>query len=416
MEDWLYSSPRKRSPPMISAPPSRRPVLSCCLTVLLGLVLTTSARPAEAPAFKLGRTLENPAAAEGDQFGQAVAMVGENVLVGARWADMGGTDAGAAFLFDGKTGELLLTLQKPEPAAGDWFGNSVAAVGSNLLVGALGDDTGATDAGAAYLFDGKTGELLRTFQKPTQSDYDWFGASVAAVGNNVLVGAFLDDTGATDAGAAYLFDSSTGTLLQTFRNPTPAKDDWFSFSLAAAGEWVYAGAFQDDTGKQDAGAVYQFNAATGELLQTFQKPEPAAGDQFGFSLAAAGSQILMGVPGDDTGQKDAGAVFHHNVHTDALPVRVQAPTPTAGELFGSAVAFAADQLLVGAPRAVDGKAGAAYLIDRATGTVQALQNATPADGDQFGAAVAATETALLVGAYGDHSGTNLGGAAFLFTR
>ena len=66
-------------------------------------------------------------------------------------------------------------------------------------------------------------DLLRTFQKPTPAANDDLGCSVAAVGNNVLIGAYRDDTGATDAGAAYLFDGSTGALLRTFTNPTPAE-------------------------------------------------------------------------------------------------------------------------------------------------------------------------------------------------
>jgi hypothetical protein len=36
-------------------------------------------------------------------------------------------------------------------ADGDQFGSAVVAVGSRILIGALGVDTGATNAGAAYL-------------------------------------------------------------------------------------------------------------------------------------------------------------------------------------------------------------------------------------------------------------------------
>ena len=134
-----------------------------------GMALALPAtRAPPSPEFQPAHTLANPSAIEGDQFGYSVAFVGENALVGARWADLGGTDAGAAYLFDGKTGELIHTLQRPEPAAGDWFGNSVAAVGGNILVGALGEDTDARDAGAAYLFDGKTGEVLHTFRSRTR--------------------------------------------------------------------------------------------------------------------------------------------------------------------------------------------------------------------------------------------------------
>ena len=41
-------------------------------------------------------------------------------------------------------GDLLHTFNNPDPAADDYFGRSVAGVGNNVLVGAPGDDTGAS--------------------------------------------------------------------------------------------------------------------------------------------------------------------------------------------------------------------------------------------------------------------------------
>ena len=67
----------------------------------------------------------------------------------------------------GAPGDLLHTFLNPTPAADDYFGYSVAGVGSNVLVGAMGHSTGAPGAGAAYLFDGTTGALLHTFLNPT---------------------------------------------------------------------------------------------------------------------------------------------------------------------------------------------------------------------------------------------------------
>ena len=136
-------------------------------------------------------------------------------------------------------------------------------------MGRYGDDTGATNAGAAYLFS-TNGTLLTTFTNPTPAASDWFGCSVAAVGTDrVLIGAHCDDTGATDAGAAYLF-STNGTLLTTFTNPTPAAGDWFGYSVAAVGtDRVLIGAHCDDTGATDAGAAYLFS------LEPFTPPAPS---------------------------------------------------------------------------------------------------------------------------------------------
>jgi hypothetical protein len=48
--------------------------------------------------------------------------------------------------------------------------------------------------------------LSTTFTNPTPADSDGFGCAVAAVGTDkAIIGAFQDSTGATVAGAAYLF-------------------------------------------------------------------------------------------------------------------------------------------------------------------------------------------------------------------
>jgi len=154
-------------------------------------------------------------------FGISVSIDGNNVLVGAHLDNTNATDAGSAYLFNATTGSLIHTFNNPTPVAGDHFGVAVSIDVNNVLVGADLDNTNASNAGSAYLFDGTTGSLLQTFNNPTPVADDNFGASVSIDGNNVLVGAFNDDTNATGAGSAYLFDATTGNLIHTFNNPTP---------------------------------------------------------------------------------------------------------------------------------------------------------------------------------------------------
>ncbi len=384
--------------------------------LLLALSLASAARGvfASPPAFSLAKTLSNPAAEDGDLFGHSVALMGDNLLVGAPFTNMGAANSGAAYLFD-SSGTLLQTFQQPNPAAGDWFGNEVAAVGPNVLVGDLGDDSAAHDAGAAFLFDGKTGKLLQTLQEPTPHDGDWFGASVAADGPNLLVGAPLDHVGDVSGGGAYLFDGSTGKLLQSFYKPAPAEGEWFGVSMTGVGNNVLIGAFLDNTGAAAAGAAYLFDSKTGALLHTFQAPKPAANGQFGIAVAAMGNTVIIGAPGDNTGQPHAGAVYLFDASTGQLLRTLQNPMPVQGELFGSSVAAAGTDILVGAPGEAPAQAGAAYLFDGQTGALlQRFQNAAPAGGDLFGFWLAAAPDRLLIAAPGDHTGSNLGGAAFLY--
>jgi len=386
------------------------------LLLALSFALTARAAVASPPSFSLAKTLNNPAGEDGDLFGHSVDLVGNYLLVGAPFTNMGATNTGAAYLFD-SSGTLLRTFQQPNPAAGDWFGNEVAAVGDNVLIGDLGDDTDAHDAGAAFLFDGKTGKLLQTLQEPSPHDSDWFGASVAAAGPNLLVGAPLDHVGGVSAGGAYLFDGSTGKLLQSFHKPKPAEGEWFGVSMAAVGDNILIGAFLDNTGAPGAGAAYLFDSKTGALLHTFQAPKPVANGQFGIAVAAMGNTAIIGAPGDNTGQPHAGAVYLFDTTSGQAQRVLQNPTPVQGELFGSSVAVAGTNILVGAPGEAATQAGAAYLFDAQTGALpQRFQNSTPAGGDMFGFWLAAAADRLLIAAPGDHTGSNLGGAAYLYRQ
>src|SRR5262249_13555363 len=161
-------------------------------------------------------------------FGYAITAVGDKILIGAHRDDTRGVDAGAAYLFS-QSGQLLHSFYSPTAAAGDRLGISVAAGGSHQLrIRAHYDSTHATDAGAAFLYDADTGQLLHSFYSPNAHAGDKFGYAVASVGDNVLVGAFADDTAGKDSGAAYLF-SQSGQLLQAFVSPTHQADAEFGW-------------------------------------------------------------------------------------------------------------------------------------------------------------------------------------------
>jgi len=213
-----------------------------------------------------------------DGFGYSVAGVGtDKLVIGAYRDDVGAPDSGVAYLYD-LNGTRLTTFTNPTPAFSDGFGWSVAGVGNDkVLVGANADSAGAGAAGAAHLFN-LAGVRLATFTNPTPVANDQFGWSVAAVGSNMVVAcAVSDNTGATDAGAAYLFDLN-GSLLATFTNPTPQMGDNFGYSVAGVGaDKVVVGANRDNTGAALAGAAYLFNT-NGTLFRTFTNPTPQASD------------------------------------------------------------------------------------------------------------------------------------------
>ena len=123
------------------------------------------------------------------------------------------------------------------------------------------NDTHHLPLGRRHGEQGHFGDLIRTFQDPNAKGVSWFGESVAVVGDNVLVGAPMNNV-------AYLFEGSTGKLLRTFVAPPKAKAHSFGWCVAAAGRNVVIADKHDATEGRLSGRVYLFNGLTGNLLHT----------------------------------------------------------------------------------------------------------------------------------------------------
>ena len=318
-------------------------------------------------ATGLVHTLNNPTPQTYDEFGISVAVFGNTVVVGARADDTGATDAGSAYVFDAASGDLLHTLNNPTPGGCDSFGQSVAVSGSIAVVGAPGDSPGASSDGSAYVFDVATGNLLRTINDPGHGSWDDFGSSVAVSESFIVVGAWQDSAAAHFSGSAYVFDAQSGNLLWTLSNPTPQDSDYFGWAVAVAGSTVVVGAFGDDTGATDSGSAYLFDANTGSLLATLNNPTPAPYAKFGGSVAVWGSFVLVGAGSSDWPASSPSSPSMFDANTGALLGTLNKPTPAGAERtgFASPVALSRGRAIVGAPfddgAAID--VGAAFAFD-----------------------------------------------------
>lgn len=375
------------------------------LLVLAGTALTQT--------FSLKYTFQKQTPVAFDEFGTAVAVIGSNILVGAPKDDAGAGDAGAAYLFDSQTGNQIVLpnpLQGTTP--GEFFGFAVAGVGNNFLIGAYGFNG---SIGRFYLLDGTTGApLFPPVQNPSPNASDQFGLAVAAVGNNILIGAPGDDTGASNAGAAYLFDGTTGNQLSP---PSPLlstiPSELFGQAVAGVGNNIFIGApgFNISSGR-----VYLLDGTTGGLLLggPIENPSPALADFFGASVTGVGNNLLVGAPFDDFGASNAGVAYLFDGTTGTQLLMLHSTTP--GERFGTAVAGVGNYLLISAP-GFNSNSGRAYLFDGTTGApIDTIYNPTPENNDLFGQTVAATGSNIIIGAPGDNdAGASKAGAAYLFS-
>jgi hypothetical protein len=266
-------------------------------------------------------TLTNPTPARSDDFGYTVAISGTRVVVGAWLDDSGAEDAGIVYVYDlaRATPKVpAFTLHNPNPSFGDWFGLALAIDGNRVVVGAQRSDAGATDAGRAYVYDlarvNPTVPLF-TMNNPNPAPQDFFGSSVAISGSRVVVGAHWDAAGANYSGSAYVYrldGASPSVPVLTLTNPSPAVNDNFGGSVAISGTRVVIGVASDDTGAVDAGSayVYDLTSPTPTLpIAVLARTYPGDYDFFGGAVAIEGTTIIVGARGVDTIASARGAAY-----------------------------------------------------------------------------------------------------------
>ena len=362
--------------------------------------------------------LEASDGAPEDQFGRAVAVSGDVAIVGAHLADKSGYDSGAAYLFDVHTGEELLELSPEDAHAGDEFGVSVSISGELALVGAhYAENSQGHEAGCAYLFDVESGAQLLKLTPSDQDAGDAFGRSVAIHGDVAIVGAFSDNQGGQDAGAAYLFDVHSGAQLFKLMASDAASFDSFGVSVAISGDVAIVGADWDDDNGASSGSAYLFDVQTGAELSKLTASDGAPSAYFGHSVAIDGGRALVGANRQDGVTWDSGAAYLFDVVTGQETATLIPSDAAASDLFGWSVALSGDNAVISACLAdhLGSNSGAVYLFDAETGAE--LEELIPSDGgayDSFGSSVDADQGLIVIGANFAEVQGERSGAAYLF--
>jgi hypothetical protein len=263
----------------------------------------------------------------------AVTVKGDRLVVGARFAQVGGEDAGAVYVyrFDKRKGEWLLEQEVTDEnrLGGDEFGRAVSfnPKGDILVVGARrADGTPTPDVGAVFVYElnDRKGKwtLAQKLQEVDLQRNDRFGQSVAIFADTLVVGARDaevrdgSNTVTPNTGAIYIYKRGIITskwVLSQMITPGDGgvSDGQYGFSLALSGNLLAVGARRDGPG-----AVYLYRRGfTGkwEEVQKITPDDGQTGDQFGQSVAVGmsfGGKLAVGADGVNA---QTGAVYSFGV-------------------------------------------------------------------------------------------------------
>lgn len=312
----------------------------------------------------------------GDWSGYSIAGVGDvnsddfdDILIGAYADDDGGGAAGQVYLFFGRpTPAWTMRMDLSTANAsfigendGDSAGWSVVGAGDvnddgydDLVIGALKNDLGGTQAGQAYLVLGRstTAWTMRMDLAMADASFigeaagDHAGYSVAGVGDvncdgfdDVLIGAVSNDGGGSDSGQIYLIfgqktinwmlRASLSDANASFIGEAPGGAAGFFVSGAGdinndSFDDFLIGAIYNSYSGRSAGQVYlKLGRPTSEwYMRTnlFDTDSLFVGEQdedrVGYSVAGGGDvnndgveDFLIGAPYNDDGGSDAGKTY-----------------------------------------------------------------------------------------------------------
>jgi len=361
----------------------------------------------------------------GDDFGAAVDIDGVLAVVGAPEDDDAGSSSGSAYVYRFAVGMWIQQqkLTASDADNGDDFGIAVAISGETIVVGSPRDDSAAgTRAGSVYVFAFDGGQQLwietdHLFASDAQAD-DRFGSSVAIDGGTLLVGAIQEDEAASNAGAGYVFTGTAGAwseqdkLVPTSSGTNPQ----MGRSASLDGDVAVLGAWQDaPTGMFSVGAAHVFRRAgtTWTEEQKLTASDAADFRRFGQSVAVSGNVIAVGAYGDraDDLSESGGAYFYiFNGSTWDELDNVNASDPADGDRFGWSIALDGDNAVIG----TGASASKAYLFHRklVLYTEKATLNSDDADVSNEYAFSAALDGSTVV--LGDRNAAGGTGVAFVF--
>lgn len=301
----------------------------------------------------------------GDRFGYSVSLSGGWLAVGAPSGDGGIRESGVVYLFnlqqnaDGTFNwEQKAKLEARDAVRDDQFGFAVALRGDTLVVGAPYDSDRGTRAGSIYVFQSSGGTWAQTVKLHAADSrpFDLFGSAVAVDAETLVAGApFADDLNVLrNFGAVYVFKRDGIAWNQTNKltaGEFRPENIQFGAAVAIHENRIAVGAPGDDLAGLDSGSavVFEKNGASWDRLDLMLE-DPGKGKQFGTAVDLDAAHVAVGAPFDSHSKAKAGAAYLFDLNAQRPAVKLILDTEEApGSTFGRSVALHDTTVYPGGP-------------------------------------------------------------------
>lgn len=238
-------------------------------------------------------TIDDPGKSYLDMYGDNLAISSNYLVVGA---SCGQANSGAAYIYrhEGSRWVLQDSIYDPRDTADDFFGQAVAVSGNRVMIGATG---------YVYAYTHTSGQgwtQTATIASPNSSS-DNFGQSVALSGTGTIV--VVASPGVPPVGAAYVYQLS-GTTWSLEQELTESGGGQFAWAVAMSGNELLVGMPIGGQPNCGAAFAYKLSGTQFTLQKQIGDPDTSctSSDKFGYAVALTSKYGIFGAPGVNDGK------------------------------------------------------------------------------------------------------------------
>jgi hypothetical protein len=244
---------------------------------------------------------------------RALAVVGNEVFVGGRFTEAGGVRANYVARFNTQTNtwSTLGTGSSNGVSGGSVF--ALAVVGDEVVVGGVFTSAGGVSANRVARFNTQT-NTWSTLGTGSSNGVNNFVLSLAVVGDEVVVGGVFTSAGGVSANRVARFNTQTNTWSTLGTGSSNGVNN-FVLSLAVVGDEVVVGGFFTSAGGVSANRVARFNTQTNTWSSLGTGSSNVVNDRVS-ALAVVGNEVVVGGVFTSAGGVSANYVARFNTQTN----------------------------------------------------------------------------------------------------